>query len=276
VETNPDDGQECEKMKIAVAGATGRVGHHVFDILTASDHDVVPISRAYGVDIISGAGLAAALAGVDGVIDVSTGPSPDQQEATEFFATATRNLLKEGEQAGVRRIVVVSIIGVDRLTGGYNAAKVVHEQAMRSGPIPASILRASQFHEFVGQLVEWGTQGDVSYLPNARFQPVAARTVAQALVDRATDPDWIPAPDNAPVAEIAGPREESLIDTAKLLVARRALPLRIEALSNPAWTDQDTELMEAGALLPSPHATLAGPTFQDWLDATSADRLRGV
>jgi len=118
-------------------------------------------------------------------------------------------------------------------------------------------------------LVEWGTQGDVSYLPNARFQPVAARTVAQALVDRATDPDWVPAADNAPVAEIAGPREESFIDTAKLLVARRALPLRIEALSNPAWTDQDTKLMEAGALLPSPHATLAGPTFQDWLDATS-------
>jgi hypothetical protein len=140
---------------------------------------------------------------------------------------------------------------------------------MRSGPIPVSILRASQFHEFVGQLVEWGTQGDVSYLPDARFQPVAARTVAQALVDRATDPDWVPAADNAPVAEIAGPREESFIDTAKLLVARRALPLRIEALSNPAWADQDTKLMEAGALLPSPHATLAGPTFQDWLDATS-------
>jgi uncharacterized protein YbjT (DUF2867 family) len=269
VETNPDDGQECEEMKIAVAGATGRVGHHVFDILSASDHDVVPISRAYGVDLISGAGLAAVLAGVDGVIDVSTGPSPDQQEATEFFATATRNLLKEGEQAGVRRIVVVSIIGVDRLTGGYNAAKVVHEQAMRSGPIPVSILRASQFHEFVGQLVEWGTQGDVSYLPDARFQPVAARTVAQALVDRATDPDWAPAADSAPVAEIAGPREESFIDTAKLLVARRALPLRIEALSNPAWADQDTKLMEAGALLPSRHATLAGPTFQEWLDATS-------
>ena len=113
-------------MKIAVAGATGRVGHYVFDILDASDHDVVPISRSYGVDVISGEGLAAALAGVDSVIDVSTGPSPDQEVATEFFATATRNLLKEGEQAGVRRIVVVSIIGVDRLTGGYNAAKVLH------------------------------------------------------------------------------------------------------------------------------------------------------
>jgi uncharacterized protein YbjT (DUF2867 family) len=256
-------------MKIAVAGATGRVGHHVFDILDASDHEVVPISRSYGVDVISGEGLGAALAGVDSVIDVSTGPSPDQQEATEFFATATRNLLKEGEQAGVRRIVVVSIIGVDKLTGGYNAAKVLHEQAMRSGPIPVSILRASQFHEFVQQLVEWGTQGHVSYLPDARFQPVAAHTVAQALVDRATDPDWAPVADNAPVPEIAGPREESLIETAKLLVARRGLPLRIEALNNPAWTNQDTELMEAGALLPNPHATLAGPTFQEWLDANS-------
>ena len=256
-------------MKIAVAGATGRVGHHVFDILSASGHDVVPISRSYGVDVISGEGLAAALAGVDSVIDVSTGPSPDEHEATEFFATATRNLQKEGEQAGVRHIVVVSIIGVDRLTGGYNAAKLLHEHAMRSGPVPVSILRASQFHEFVMQLVEWGTQGDVSYLPNARFQPVAARTVAQALVDQATDPDWAPVTDTAPIPEIAGPREEGFVDAARRLIARRGLPLRIEALSNPAWADQDTKLMEAGALLPNPHATLAGPTFEEWLDSIS-------
>lgn len=256
-------------MKIAVAGATGRVGHHVFDILGSSGHEVVPISRSYGVDVISGKGLAGALSGVESVIDVATGPSPDEQEATEFFATETQHLQKEGEQAGVRRIVVVSIIGVGRLTGGYNAAKLVHEHAMRSGPVPVSILRASQFHEFVMQLVQWGTQGEVSYLPNARFQPVAARTVAQALVDQATDPDWAPMADNAPIPEIAGPREERFVETAKRLIARRGLPLRIEALSNPAWSDQDTKLMEAGALLPSPHATLAGPTFQEWLESSS-------
>jgi uncharacterized protein YbjT (DUF2867 family) len=256
-------------MKIAVAGATGRVGRHVVDILGSSGHDVVPISRSHGVDVISGDGLAAALAGVECVIDVATGPSPDQRDATEFFTTATANLQKVGEHAGVRRIVVVSIIGTDRLTGGYNAAKLVQEQAMLSGAIPVGILRASQFHEFVEQLVQWGTQDDVSYLPRARFQPVAARTVAHALVDQATDPDWAPLSDDAPIPEIAGPREENFIDIARLYVARRDVPLRVEALSNLAWADQDTKLTEAGALLPSPHATLAGPTFQEWLESTS-------
>ena len=136
-------GQGVRRMKIAVAGATGRVGRHVVDILGTSGHDVVPISRSHGVDVISGEGLTAALAGVECVIDVATGPSPDQQEATEFFTTATANLQKVGEHAGVRRIVVVSIIGTDRLTGGYNAAKLVQEQAMlirrNSGGHPACL-----------------------------------------------------------------------------------------------------------------------------------------
>lgn len=120
-------------MKIAVAGATGRVGHHVFDILSASDHDVVPISRAYGVDVISGAGLAAALAGVDSVIDVSTGPSPDQQEATEFFATSTRNLLKEGEQAGVRRSWSCQSLGLTGLPAVTTRQR--SSMSRRCGPV---------------------------------------------------------------------------------------------------------------------------------------------
>ena len=178
-------------MKIAVAGATGRVGHHVVDVLEARGHDVVPMSRAGGVDIITGEGLAAALAGVHGIIDVATGPSPEEGAATEFFTTASRNLHEAGVRAGVQRMVVVSIIGCDRFTGGYGAAVLAHEQAAQSGPIPAQVLRAAQFHEFVAQLVEWGTQGEVSYLQNTRTQLVAARTVAEALADLATtDAPW--------------------------------------------------------------------------------------
>ena len=112
--------------------------------------------------MITGAGLADALKGVECVIDAATGPSPDQEAATTFFTTAARNLHEAGERAGVKRMVVVSIIGTGRFTAGYGAAKIAHEQAMLSGPIPTHILRAAGFHEFVAQLVEWGRRGEVS------------------------------------------------------------------------------------------------------------------
>ena len=259
---------EPDRRKIAVAGATGRVGRHVVDVLEAGGHDVVAMSRSSGVDVVTGEGLGEALAGVDCVIDVATGASPDERAATEFFTAAARNLHEVGERAGVRRMVVVSIIGCDRFTAGYGAAKVAHERAHLSGPIPVRILRAAQFHEFVAQLLEWGRQGEVCYVPRMRTQPVAARTVAQALADLATDPESAPAPGAAgvPILEIAGPREESLVDLANLLVARRGDPVKVEGVSDPA--NPDAHLMETGALLPGPDATLAGPTFEEWLDTT--------
>jgi uncharacterized protein YbjT (DUF2867 family) len=249
--------------RVAVAGATGRVGRHVVDVLSAAGHEVVAMSRSTGVDVITGEGLAQALAGVDCVIDTATGPSPDRVAATEFFTTAAANLHQAGERAGVRRMVVVSIIGIDKFHGGYSVAKLVHERAALAGPIPAQILRAAQFHEFVAQMIDWGRQGEVSYLPKMRTQPVAARSVAEALVDLAVAVD--PAPAGAPILEIAGPRPENLVDIASLFVERSGDPIKIEGFSDP--NDPDAELNEAGGLLPGPHATLAGPTFEQWLDA---------
>ena len=172
------------RNKIAVAGATGRVGRHVVDVLEARGHDVVAISRSSGVDVITREGLAAALNDVECVVDAASWPSPEQQAATEFFTTAARNLHEAGVRAGVKRMVVVSIIGVDHFTAGYGAAKIAHEQAMLAGPIPVQVLRAAQFHEFVGQMMEWARHGNVIYLPKMRTQLVAARTVAEALVER--------------------------------------------------------------------------------------------
>jgi uncharacterized protein YbjT (DUF2867 family) len=250
--------------RIAVAGATGRVGRHVVDVLQAGGHDVVAISRSRGVDVITGDGLAAALDGAESIIDTATGPSPEQHAATEFFTTAARNLQEAGSRAGVRRLVVVSIIGTDKYTAGYGAAKIAHERAALAGPVPAQILRAAQFHEFVEVLMTWGRRGDVVYLPGMRTQLVAARTVAEALAALALSPEAAAA--GAPVAEIAGPREEYLPAMAELLAARRGDPVKIEVAGNPA--DPDDELNSSGALLPGPHATLAGPTFAEWLDAT--------
>jgi uncharacterized protein YbjT (DUF2867 family) len=232
------------QRKIAVAGATGRVGSHAVDVLEGQGHEVVPIARSRGVDLITGEGLDAALAGVDVVIDAATGPSPDEQVATEFFTTAARNLIAAGERAGVTRIVVVSIIGVDRSRGGYGAAKLAHERALQAGPIPVHVLRAAQFHEFVAQLMEWGARGDVTYVPPMRTQIVAARSVAEALADLATGPNGS---GDAPILEIAGPREERLV----------------ELLGDPG--NPDAELWASGGLLPGPGAILAGPTFAEWL-----------
>ena len=246
-------------MKIAVAGATGRLGRHVSEVLAERGHEVVAMSRATGVDIITGAGLDAALNGVEVIVDAATGPSPEQQPATEFFVSAAHNLQKAGVRAGVRRAVVISIINVDKSAGGYGLAKIAHEDAWRSGPIPVRIVRGAQFHEFVAQLLEWGTQGDVAYVPEMRTQIVSARTVAEIVADIA-----ISEGDPAQIVEIAGPRAEDLAQLVTMLVARRGTPVKVQAVRNP--TDPDADMQATGGLLPGPAARLVGPTFEEWLD----------
>jgi uncharacterized protein YbjT (DUF2867 family) len=252
-----------ERRRIAVAGATGRVGRHTVEVLEAAGHDVVPMSRSTGVDVVTGEGLSEALAGVDCVVDAASWPSSEQEPATEFFIAAARNLQEVGERAGVQQLVVVSIIGADRFTKGYIASKVPHERAMQSGPIPVRILRAAQFHEFVPPFLEWGRQGDVIYVPEMRTQLVAARTVAEALAELVNGSTPAPETSEDAIPEIAGPREENLVDVARLLVARRGDSVRIEAVSDP--DDPEQALYASGALLPGPDAVRAGPTFEQWL-----------
>jgi uncharacterized protein YbjT (DUF2867 family) len=246
--------------RIAVAGATGRVGRHIAAVLAERGYGVAAISRAQGVDVITGDGLDAALRGAAGIIDASTGPSPEQAAATDFFTTAARNLQAAGHRAGVRRIVTVSIVGTDRAEGGYGVAKLAHEEAALAGPVPASILRATQFHEFVAQLLDWGTSGDVAYVPQMRTQIVAARTVAEVAVDLAAVPEL----GGSPFTEVAGPRVESMPELAALFAARRGYPAKVEGVSDPA--NPDRELYEGDGLLPGPGAIVAGPTFEEWLE----------
>ncbi|MEV4165771.1 SDR family oxidoreductase [Nonomuraea dietziae] len=247
--------------KFAVAGATGRLGRHVVDVLTERGHQVVQMSRATGVDIITGEGLAEALTEVDVIIDVASWHASEQEAATEFFRTSARNLHEYGQKAGVARITVASIIGVDKATAGFLAAKKVHEELLLSGPLPVRILRAAQFHEFVGQLLDW-QQGDVAYIPALPTQLVACRTVAEELVGLALDPGESVPGTPVPVPEIAGPRKETLAEAAALLGARRGIKVvGVDGSGIP-----DAEIAAEGGFLPSPHAKLAGPTFQEWLD----------
>jgi uncharacterized protein YbjT (DUF2867 family) len=244
--------------KIAVVGATGRLGTQLVEVLHGRGDEVVAISRSAGVDVVTGDGLVDALSGVDCVIDVATQPSPDEGPARAFFTASVRNLQEAGEQAGVRGIVLVSIIGVDRSTGGYYAAKLAQERELAAGSIPVQIVRATQFHEFLGEIVEWGRQGDVVYVPKMRTQPVAARSLAEALAGAIEDPEA-----SGSIREIGGPREERFADIARLILSSRGDTSRIEEVTNP--DDPHRELFESGALLPGPNAVLVGPTFEEWL-----------
>src|SRR5215213_4569851 len=257
---------ESKSQKIAVTGATGRLGSPLVELLQQRGHDVVPIARSKGVDVVSGEGLDEALAGAETIIDAATGPSPDQAEATAFFTASARNLQRAGAAAGATRIVVVSIIGIDKFRGGYNAAKAAQEQTLLAGPLPVRIVRAAQFHEFVDQLVGWMIQDGVAYLPEMRTQLVAARVVAETLADAAEEPEI----QNGRITEIAGPQEERLADAAAALFAARGDSFEIrETRGGPlaAPDDPDTAAYAEGGVLPNLGAKLAGPTFEEWLAA---------
>jgi uncharacterized protein YbjT (DUF2867 family) len=256
---------ESKSQKIAVIGATGRVGTHLVEILERRGHDVVPIARSKGVDVISGEGLEEALAGVEIIIDTATGPSPDESAATEFFTTSARNIQRAGAAAGATGIVAVSIIGIDKFQGGYNAAKLAQERTLLEGPLPVRIVRAAQFHEFVEPLVGWTIQDGVAHLPEMRTQLVSARTVAETLADVAEEPEI----EDGRITEVAGPREERLADAAAALFARRGDSVEIresrQSLLASRPDDPDGAAYAEGAVLPNPGAKLAGPSFEEWI-----------
>ena len=253
-----------QAQKIAVTGATGRLGSHLVEILEQRGHDVVQIARSKGVDVVTGEGLDDALAGVEIIIDAATGPSPDEESATAFFTASARNVQRAGAAAGAQRIVLVSIIGIDKFQSGYNAAKMAQEQTLLEGPLPVRIVRAAQFHEFVEPLVGWTIQDGVAHVPEMRTQLVAAGVVAEAVADAAEEPDIV----NGRMTEVAGPRATRLAEAAAALFARRGDAVEIREargglLAQPG--DPDADAYAEGAALPNRGAKLAGPSFEEWL-----------
>ena len=247
-------------MRVAVAGGTGMVGCHVVAALAERGVTPVPLARSLGVDLVTGQGLEVALSGVEVVVDVSNVTTTSRRTSVAFFTASTSRLLEAGRRAGVRHHVALSIVGVDRVDSGYYAGKRAQEElVLRNGPdcVPGTVLRATQFHEFAGQVLD-RSRGPVAVVPRMRVQPVAAREVAAALADRAL---------RAPVglaAELAGPVEHELVDLARRLLqargSRRALPpVRLPGA--------DGRAMVGGALLPTRPGPRGSQTFDAWLTA---------
>ncbi|MEV6324058.1 NAD(P)H-binding protein [Nocardia sp. NPDC051787] len=245
-------------MRIAVVGASGRIGREVADVLTKQGHEVLGVSRATGVDVYTAEGLAEALAGADVVIDSVNATTTETAAVTDFFRSVARNVQHAAAAAGVRRIALVSIIGIDQFTAGHYAGKLAQEHAYREGPVPVRILRAAQFHEFTEMMLDWTTRGDTAYVPKYRAQLVAARAVAEKLAEVAIEDS------GAAMIEIAGPHELELAAAVAKLAARQGKPAHVEEIVDV--DDPNHELQARGALLPGPEAVLAGPTFEEWLD----------
>ncbi|TYL52817.1 SDR family oxidoreductase [Agromyces mariniharenae] len=243
-------------MRIAVAGGTGTVGRRAVEAARERGHEVVVLTRSNGIDLVSGTGLDEALRGVEVVIDASNLVSTSAKKTTAFFTTVTRNLLAAEERAGVRHHVSLSIVGVDRAPYGYYAAKVAQERAVEAGAVPWTILRAMQFHEFAGQMLDVLTVAGLHLAPRGRSQPVAAREVGERLVELAEGAPAGHAPD------FAGPREERLEDMVRKLAHARGLKGPVLAVSLPG---KQYAAMRGGETLPGPDATLGRQTFDEWL-----------
>jgi uncharacterized protein YbjT (DUF2867 family) len=247
-------------MRIAIAGGTGLLGTHVVDVARERGHDAVVLSRRDGVDLVTGAGLAAALEGVESVVDCSNVVAK-KARSVAFFESVATNLQRYGGEAGVRHVVTVSIVGIDRAPGyAYYAAKLAHEAAASSGPVPASIVRSTQFHEFADLVLGFAKKGPFALVPRMRSQPVAARSVAERLVDVALAD---PLPERL---QVAGPDVLMVPDMVRRLLKARGTKALVVAVPVPGAAKP----MASGALIPAePYDTL-GPTFDTWL--TSASR----
>ena len=243
-------------MRLAVAGGTGLVGRHVVAAARERGDDVLLLARSEGVDLLSGEGLAARLAGVDAVVDTTNVASQRRAVAEEFFGTVSRHLLAAEEAAGVRHHVVLSIVGIDDVPTGYYQGKQVQERTVAAGGVPWTVLRATQFHEFAEQVLGFVRVGPFAFVPRMLSQPVSAREVGAHLVDLAHGPALGQAP------ELAGPERLQMVELARRVAARaggrpRVVPVRLPGAAGRA--------MREGTLCPVADGPRGVVTFDDWL-----------
>lgn len=244
-------------MKIVIIGGTGLIGSKLADVLRKKGHEAIQASPRTGVNAVTGEGLAQALSGADAVVDVSNSPSFEDSAALAFFETSSRNLLAAEAAAKVRHHVALSIVGTDRLPdNGYFRAKLAQENLIRRAAIPYSILRATQFFEFVGGIVDASTNGDVARLSPALFQPVASDDVVAALADLAlADPiDGM--------IELAGPDKLSLDEFGRRYLAATRDPRKVVADIHAHYFGAE---LDDRSLTPGKTPRIGAIRFEDWL-----------
>jgi uncharacterized protein YbjT (DUF2867 family) len=243
-------------MKIVVIGGTGLIGSKTVAILRQGSHEVVAASPRGGVNSITGEGLKEAMARAQVVIDLANSPSFEDKAVLEFFETSGRNLLAAEVAAGVKHHVALSIVGIDRSDNGYFRAKVAQEKLIENSGIPYTIVRSTQFLEFLGGIASSSADGDRVRLPPILFQPIAADDVAAAVADVA-----LASPRNG-IVEIAGPERAPFSE----IVARY-----LKAVGDPREVVRDAEArywggsVEERSLVPLGEARLGRISLDEWL-----------
>lgn len=248
-------------MKIVVIGGAGLIGSKTVAILRQAGHQVIAASPKSGVNTITGEGLKDALAGAQVVIDLANSPSFEDEAVMEFFETSGRNLLTAETAAGVRHHIALSIIGIDRTENGYFRAKVVQEKLIKTSGIPYTIVRSTQFLEFLSRVADSSADGNIVRLSPVLFQPIAAHDVAAIVADVA-----LAAPQNGAI-EIAGPERAPLNE----IVARY-----LKAVGDPREVVCDPKArywggrLEEGSLVPLGEVRLGCISLDGWLRSSRA------
>lgn len=249
-------------MKIAVIGGTGLIGSKVTTILRDSGHEVLAAAPETGVNTITGEGLAAALAGVDVVVDLVNSPSFEAAAVLAFFETHERNLLAEEKRAGVKHHVALSIVGIDRSPdNAYFRAKVAQENLIRSGGVPFTIIRSTQFMEFISSIANSSQRDGAVHIATGLFQPIAADDVAAIVSEHAQSQ----AQDRT--IEIAGPDRAPFSEIVKSYLAQTDDPRDVFADPNAMYFGGRVEML---SLVPTGDARLGRVTLTEWVDRMRA------
>lgn len=241
-------------MKFAVIGGTGLIGSQVVRNLNAARHEAVPHSQSTGVDVITGQGLGEAAAGADVVVNLTNSPTFDEASPA-FFQTSMDNLLAAAHKGGVGHFVILSIVGVDQVPElDYYRAKALQETVLAAGPVPYSIVRATQFMEFIDAVLSWTADGDTVRLPATPIQPIAAKDVAQAVTEIATGTAL-----NG-IRNIGGPEIFPLDELGRITLSHKGD-------SRTVVTDPTAGMFAAvkGDVLTDKDAQLAATRYTDWL-----------
>jgi uncharacterized protein YbjT (DUF2867 family) len=245
-------------VRIAIAGATGNIGSLTVSALESGGHDVVRISRSLGVDLLTGDGLDDALDGVEAVVDATNAPATDAEQVVEYFGTTTRNLLAAEQRAGVRHHVLLSIVGIHRIEGvAHYAGKREQERLVAEGPVPWTIVPATQFHDFAAMVAGWSEQDGVATIAPLLVQPIAPADIAAVLAEIAVGEP------QGRYVDVAGPETQDLVDMARRTHEVRGHKVKLV----PTWSGIFGTSMAGNVLLAGEGARIAPTTFDEWLAA---------